>query len=533
MIKLLLKKQLLEIFQVYFYDAKKNKARSKISIIMHFALFILLFFGLLGGGFTFLATKLCTSLVTVGLDWLYFALMGLIGVLLGAFGSVFNTYAGLYLPKDNDLLLSMPIPVSTLVAARLSGVYLMGLLYSAIVILPAIIVYWVIAGVTLPAVLGGLLMTLLISVFVLTISCVLGWLVAKISQKLKHKSMITVLISLALIGAYYFVYFKAQGIIQTLLSDAAVYGARIKGAAYPVYLFGSVGVGNFRASVIVSATVVVLFGLMWLVLSHSFSQIATSTGKVVRREYRETRGRQRGIDAALLSREFTRFTASPNYMLNCGLGTFLMPLCAIVVLWKGGVLFAMLDVMFAKTAGSVLLLICVVLCGLASMNFMTAPSVSLEGKSLWLLQSLPVEPWRIFQAKIRMQLLLTGLPLLLCIVCTAAVYTINSMQVLMILLFTVSYVLLMALVGLTLGVKMPTLTWTNEIMPIKQGAPVVLTLFGGFGYMVQLFVGYMLLPGWMLGFCGYMSCFVLVNLFLSVWFYLWLRKKGVDRFVAL
>ena len=80
---------------------------------------------------------------------------------------------------------------------------------------------------------------------------------------------------------------------------------------------------------------------------------------------------------------------------------------------------------------------------------------------------------------------------------------------------------------------MPTLTWTNEIMPIKQGAPVVLTLFGGFGYMVQLFVGYMLLPGWMLGFCGYMSCFVLVNLFLSVWFYLWLRKKGVDRFVAL
>ena len=45
---------------------------------------------------------------------------------------------------------------------------------------------------------------------------------------------------------------------------------------------------------------------------------------------------------------------------------------------------------------------------------------------------------------------------------------------------------------------MPTLTWTNEIMPIKQGEPVVITLFGGFGYMVLLFVGFMLLPGWML-----------------------------------
>ena len=109
-----------------------------------------------------------------------------------------------------------------------------------------------------------------------------------------------------------------------------------------------------------------------------------------------------------------------------------------------------------------------------------------------------------------------GLPLFLCIVCTAAVCPLYSLQLLMIFLFTGSYVLLMALVGLFLGVKMPTLTWTNEIMPIKQGAPVVITLFGGFGYMVLLFVGFMLLPGWMLGFCGDMSCFVIVNVFLSV-----------------
>lgn len=42
----------------------------------------------------------------------------------------------------------------------------------------------------------------------------------------------------------------------------------------------------------------------------------------------------------------------------------------------------MLDAMFAETAGSVPLLLCVVLCGFASMNFMTAPFISLEGKSL-------------------------------------------------------------------------------------------------------------------------------------------------------
>ena len=189
--------------------------------------------------------------------------------------------------------------------------------------------------------------------------------------------------------------------------------------------------------------------------------------------------------------------------------------------------------LFAETPDSVQLLLCVMLCGLASMNFMTAPSVSLEGKNLWLLHSLPVEPWKIFRAKIGMQLLLTGLPLLLCVICTAVVYPLNPMQLLMMLLFAGSYVLLMALFGLFLGVKMPILTWTNEIVPIKQGGAVVITLFGGFGYTVLLLFGFMLLPGWVLGFYRYMSCFVDANLFLCVCIFVWLKKKGTAHFSAL
>ena len=61
----------------------------------------------------------------------------------------------------------------------------------------------------------------------------------------------------------------------------------------------------------------------------------------------------------------------------------------------------------------------------------------------------------------------------------------------------------------------------------------MITLFCGFGYMVLLFVGFVLLPGWTLGFLGYMSCFVGANLLLSVPIYLWLRKHGFVRFSAL
>ncbi|WP_295760076.1 hypothetical protein [uncultured Holdemanella sp.] len=195
-----------------------------------------------------------------------------------------------------------------------------------------------------------------------------------------------------------------------------------------------------------------------------------------------------------MNRELSHFVSSPNYMLNCGLGTFLMPLCAMGILWKGKELFELLD----ATKGSACLLVCVVLCSLASMNLMAAPSISLEGKSLWILQMLSVDPRRIFRAKIIMQLILTGVPLCLCIVCIVVVYHFDLLQLLMLVLFEGSYVLFMTLLGLFLGVKMPILTWTNEIVVIKQVASVVITLFGGFGYITLLLGGYLLLPGWTL-----------------------------------
>ena len=96
MVKILLKKQFTEIFRAYFYDAKKNKARSKAAVTGYIVLFVFLMVGILGGMFTYLSIALCKPLSAAGLGWLYFAIMGIISILLGAFGSVFNTYSFIY-----------------------------------------------------------------------------------------------------------------------------------------------------------------------------------------------------------------------------------------------------------------------------------------------------------------------------------------------------------------------------------------------------------------------------------------------------
>ena len=338
MLKTLLKKQMAEIFRNYFYDPKKNKMRSRGATIAYIVLYALLMVGLLGGIFALMAVGLCGPLVEGGMDWLYYLLVGLIAVFLGTFGSVFSTYSSLYLSKDNDLLLSLPIPVRCVMASRLLGVYLLGLMYAAVVIVPGVIVYWLTAPVTAGTIVGGVLMVLIVSVIVMVLSCLLGWVVARISLKLKNKSFITVLLSLLFLAAYYFVYYKAQALITLLVENAAVYGMKIRGSAYLLYLFGSVGAGDWLAMGIVTVTQAALLALTLWGIARSFLKIATATGSVKKVRFEHRAVRAQSVQRALFGKELRRFTASPNYMLNCGLGILMLPVAGIVLLIKGGLL---------------------------------------------------------------------------------------------------------------------------------------------------------------------------------------------------
>lgn len=532
MLKTLLKKQMAEIFRNYFYDPKKNKMRSKGATIAYIALYALLMVGLLGGMFALMAVGLCGPLVEAGMDWLYYLLIGLIAVLLGTFGSVFSTYSSLYLSKDNDLLLSMPIPVRCVMASRLLGVYLLGLMYAAVVIVPGVIVYWITAPVTAGAIVGGVLMVLLVSVIVMVLSCLLGWVVARISLKLKNKSFITVILSLLFLAAYYFVYYKAQALITLLVENAAVYGMKIRGSAYLLYLFGCVGAGDWLAMLIVTVTQALLLALTMWGIARSFLKIATATGSVKKVRFEHKAVRAQSTQRALLGKELRRFTASPNYMLNCGFGILMLTAAGIALLIKGRALAQLLDGVFGAGADIVPVLLSAALCLLASMNDMAAPSVSLEGKSLWLAQSLPVTPWQVLRAKLDTQLLLTGVPMLFCSLCAVITLPGGAAEMALAVVVALLYTLLSALAALALGLRLPNLTWTNEITPIKQGGCVMLALFANWFYAIAL-GGLYFLCGRYLSAAAYLALAAAITAVVCALLLRWVKQRGTRIFAAL
>ncbi len=532
MLKSLIKKQMMEVFRSYFYNFKKNKTRTKAGIIGMFLLYAFVMVGVMGALFTGMSVSLCTVMYESGMSWLYFAIMSGTAILLGAFGSVFNTYSGLYLSKDNDLLLSMPIPVKYIIASHLFNVYFMGLIYSGMAILPAIIVYWVMAECSLWLVISGILLMLVISIIVLILSCLLGWCVAKISLKLKNKSFVSVVASLAFIAAYYFFYFKAQVILGDLLANATVYGEKIKGSAYGIYLFGRMGAGDITALAVYVGISVVLFLITWLVLERTFIGIVTSSANVSKTKYREKASEKRTPFKALLSKELSKFTSSPNYMLNCGLGILLIPAAGIMMLIKGPELIELMEGMFEARAGVAWIVISAALCLTTSMNDMSAPSVSLEGKNIWIPQSLPVEARTVLRAKTALHIIMTCIPMLVAVICVSFAVTAGPVIKLLMIIMPLVYGVFSAVFSSSIGLMLPNLSWTNEIVPIKQGGAVAIALFGGW-VVAGIFAVLYLAVGYRIGAAGYLSIWTVLLAGVSAILWRWQDKKGAEIFEAL
>ena len=534
MLKTLIKKQLLEIWQGYFIDRKTGKMRSKKGIAMFFLLFALLFLGL-GAAFYVMAGSIGDVALGNGLNWLYFALTGLIAMALGVFGSVFNTYASVYLPKDNELLMSLPIPGRTLLTARLIGVYVTSLMYSAWVWIPVMIRYWVTVPVNVPNVVFPVILTFVITLFVTVLSCILGWLVALIAAKTKGKSFITLFFSIAIFAIYYVVYFKIIGSLGEIANHVDKLGDTVRSWMHYSYRLGLAADGDLISMLIVTGVTLILGAACFLVLSRSFTKLSTVSESGGKKPKAPADYTARTAKKALLRREYKHFSSVATWMLNGGFGLLLLPIAAAALLIKSGSIRAFMPEIAAEMPELYAMLpalLAVAVCFIMSTNAILPVSVSIEGKTVWQLQSLPIEPWAVLRAKESMSVQLCAYPAVIFVLICGMVFKLNWLDIGLICAAVCLFVWLISDFGLFLNLKMPNLNWTNVAVLTKQSMPAIISMFGGWIFCAALGVGGFFLARTVsirLVLCAY------ILLFLALWLILhnWLKKKGTAIFASL
>ena len=158
------------------------------------------------------------------------------------------------------------------------------------------------------------------------------------------------------------------------------------------------------------------FAAFCKLLEKPYLRRMTARKGTVRTAYHARKARPVSLRQALLRRELLHLGSSSAYMLNSAMGTLGLLVLGGVSLWKAD-LFAR----FAQAVPEgVPVLVCCAVCAVSAANFLTTPSVSLEGRTVWLLQSLPIPSWQALCAKLELHLLLTGVPAALCLVCMQA-----------------------------------------------------------------------------------------------------------------
>ncbi|MBQ7719001.1 MAG: hypothetical protein IJT56_00325 [Clostridia bacterium] len=531
MFKALLKKQLMEVMLSFTGGAKKNGRKSMIgySILLLTAFLSFCFM------FGMAADTIYGNLHSTGLDWLYYSLMGLMALMISVMGSAFATYSAIYKAKDNETLLSMPVPQWLILLTRMCGCYLTALIFCALVLIPALVVSCLEGSAGILTIILMLLAILLLSLISLALSCLLGWVIALIAPHVRHKSLVTTVISFALIAGYYVFYMRITEILQSFVEYADETEKAIKSYVYPFYMLGRGLTGEIVPFLIFAAISAAVFAVVYYLMSRSFIKLATASEKTAKNVYREKKAKLSSPSSALLRREMKHYISSAAYILNCSMGTIFMIILTVFAIIQSGRLKGVIEDIAGDApgfVGIVPLIIGAATAILIAYNLMTVPSISLEGKSLWLIRSLPVTTAEILKSKLDFHLLMT-LPF--SAVCAIVLFIVTGSDIkcsAAVILFITAFNVASASLGMILALKRPNLNYADEASAIKQNWSVTVRMFGGMIITGLLAVLYFIVHSFI---APWLFALAAAALFagLSALMLRWIYSKGIEIFESL
>ena len=535
MFKTLLKKQLLEFCKVFFFNRRSGTYRfDKGSVIGRIILFGFIYISL-AGAFFMMAVAIGGNLMSPKLSWIYFMIMCMMAFLLGIIANAFSASTQLFQAKDNEFLLSLPITPTQILLSRMVTVYILGLVYESMVLLPAMIFYFVKGHPSLLSVILCILSFFILGFLVLTFSCLLGWLIALISSKLRNKSFLSVIVSVIVIGLFFWFRISANSLFRGLALHAKDFGKSVEGWGYPLYAVGLGMSGNIVGFLAFTGIVAVLFLLTCFILNKSFRMITAEKNNAVKGIFSMQQVKTRSINSALRKKEMKRFTTSPAYMLNCGMGILFLLAGGVFLLIKAGdarqIAEGLQGSIFLNGRG-VPALAAFLVCLFLPLCDISAPAISLEGRSVWILQSLPVDPFAVFRAKLYVHLSVTILPALFGVACTIIVFRPPVFAAVCMVLCVLSFLLLTATSQLALDLKRPIMDWTSEIQPIKQNLSILFDFLGGMA-LAGILAGIYFIVGRFTGPEVYLLICTALFILFSFLLLRWMAKKGRTIFANL
>lgn len=382
MFKALMKVQLASVIASLTRSSKGNEKRSAASGALIAVLFVFVA-GVLVFAFGAMFYALAAPMHSASLDWFYFAMAALTAFALCFIGSVFTAQQQLFSARDNELLLAMPIKPKFILGSRMVMLLAIDYALELLVMAPAAVIWGVQVGYSAAGVAALVVGILLLPLLVLTFTCIIAWVLAAVSSRMRNKTIVTMVLYLAFLAAYFYVYMNFNNILTGLIANSAQLAGGVA-VVYPVYAFGqAIAAGNLLHMAGFAACCAVPFAIVYAVLSRGFLSVTMRRPAAKKLVYREQKLAVSSASGALLKKELRHFGANGMYILNASLGSILTIAAAVALIIYRDTLVTVLGEL---PQGWTAAFMTIALCFLCATDVISAPSISLEGKTLWLLK---------------------------------------------------------------------------------------------------------------------------------------------------
>lgn len=448
----------------------KGKAASGVG-----AMVLIAFLGLYMSGMY--SAILMSVLAPVHMEVLVFIFMGMGALAGGLLFTVFAVKGVVFGGRDNDLLLSMPVSSTVLMASRVAAVYLENLLFSFFVLVPAGVVCALLtergAGRDLLFWVRLLIAVLALPLLDTALSVLLGALAAFLSARVSRGALGQNLVMALFMAALFYFSFHLNGMIGDLAANAAGVRNSLSWAAPLLWMADGI-LGDWGLLLAFAGCCAACFALMIFALGKVYRRAVTAfAARSNRHDYKLSAQSASGQKKALLAKEARRFFGTPMYLWNSGLGLIMLVAAGVAALVMRNDLRELLGLLgdFPVFLAAAVMGFCLSTCTIA------APSISLEGKYLWILREAPVDERTLLWIKVGFELLLTVPCTVIAGVCIAIALELPLWQGAVMIAVTVLFSVGHAVFGLLMGLCFPRLDAVNETVVVKQSLAVALGIF--------------------------------------------------------
>lgn len=446
------------------------------------------------------SVMLAMSFEALGMLPTLLGLMALAGSALVLMFSIFETKGVLFGFGDYDVVMSWPVSVRAVAASRVTNMYLYNLVYAALFLLPAGVVYAIRAVPQWWYYPLYLALTLLMPALPTLLGAALGTLLTGATARMKKRNLLNIIAQMALVIVVMGASFQTSaGFIN--LSARAASLQDLAGRLYPPaqWFQDALTAGSAAPALWLLLSAAAAAALLIFAAGKGFVAINSLLASVPRGKRFVMRGQLRSsVRMALYRMERARYFSSSLYVVNTAFGYVMLLAAGIFCVVKPELLaeaFSMPELSAARAA------LPFVLAWIVSMSTTTGSAISMEGKTLWIVKSMPVTARDWLAGKLFVDLML-AVPMT---VIGGALMAIGTrartlLEVLWLLAVPLTYALCFGVFGLWVNIRMPKLDWQNEAEVVKQSMAAMIVVFVGMGAaavpgVLSLFAGGWAAPG--------------------------------------